>query len=89
MRAAATRATMCSTSGAKRRREWRWKDEDELEQAVAYGVVPPSHAEEIRAEGERVAGMIERWEPPFSDGWEAWEPDPAWPLPQLPDDWDA
>jgi uncharacterized protein DUF402 len=69
--------------------EWRWIDEDELEQAVAYGVVSPSHADEIRAEGERVAGMIERWEPPFSDGWETWKPDPAWPLPKLPPDWHA
>jgi hypothetical protein len=31
--------------------------------------------------------MIERWEPPFSDGWENWRPDPAWPLPVLPDGW--
>jgi hypothetical protein len=73
----------------QRPRGWQWKDEDELEQAVAYGVVAPSHAEEIRTEGERVAAMIERWEPPFSDGWERWHPDPAWPLPQLPPDWNA
>ena len=61
----------------ERPREWRWKDEDELEQAVVHGVMPRSLADEIRTEGERVAGMIERWEPPFSDGWERWEPDPA------------
>jgi len=67
--------------------EWEWKDEDELEEAVAYRVVARAYAEEIRAEGDRVAGMIERWEPPFSDGWEDWPPNPAWPQPVLPDDW--
>lgn len=71
-----------------RPREWRWKDEDELEDAVVHGVVTQGQADEIRGEGERVARMIERWEPPFSDGWEErWRPDPAWPLPELPDDW--
>jgi hypothetical protein len=74
----------CSRPG-----EWEWKDEDELEQAVDHGVMPPSYAREIRAEGERVAQLIERWEPPFSDGWEVWQPDPAWPLPELPEDWAA
>jgi hypothetical protein len=44
-------------------------------------------AAEIRAEGERVAGMIERWDPPFSDGWEKWQPDSAWPPPKLSPDW--
>lgn len=71
----------------ERPREWRWKDEDELEDAVAHGVLAASRAEEIRAEGERVAEMIERWEPPFGDGWERWRPDAEWPLPQLPPDW--
>jgi hypothetical protein len=71
----------------ERPREWQWKDEDELEDAVAFGVIPKSYADEIRAEGERVAGMIERWESPFADGWERWRPEAAWPTPQLPDDW--
>jgi hypothetical protein len=71
----------------ERPRQWQWKDEDELVLAVEHGFVTPELAAEIRAEGERVAGMIERWEPPFSDGWENWRPDPAWPLPVLPDGW--
>jgi hypothetical protein len=72
-----------------RPREWQWKDELELEQAIGHGVVAPDYAAEIRAEGERVARMIERWEPPFSDGWEDWRSDPAWGLPELPSDWAA
>lgn len=73
----------------ERPREWKWKDEDELEDAIEVGVASESQAAEIRAEGERVARMIEVWEPPFSDGWENWRPDPSWPLPVLPADWNA
>jgi hypothetical protein len=72
----------------ERPREWQWKDEHELEQAVAYGVVSRADADEIRDEGERVGRIIARWEPPFCDGWETWRPDPSWPQPVLPDDWD-
>ena len=68
-------------------RAWHWKDEDELEQAVEHGLVSPAQAAEIRAEGERVATAIERWDSPFGDGWETWRPDPSWPQPALPDDW--
>ena len=59
---------------------YRWKDEDELEQAAALGLLDP---EEVRAEAERV---LEEW--PFPVGWEDWRPDPSWPVPQLPDGWD-
>src|SRR5579872_891654 len=72
----------------ERPREWQCKDEDELAAAVVHGWITQELADEVRAEGERVAGMIERWEPPFSDGWENWRPDPSWPLPELPEAWD-
>ena len=47
---------------------YRWKDEDELEQAAALGIVD---AAAVRAEGQRV---LEEW--PFPTGWEDWRPDP-------------
>jgi uncharacterized protein DUF402 len=59
---------------------YRWKDEDELEQAAALGLLD---ADTVRAEAARV--LEER---PFPTGWEDWRPDPAWPIPQLPDGWD-
>ena len=61
----------------------RWKDEDELEAAVAHGHHTAAEAAAFRAEGERV---LAEW--PFPTGWEAWRPDPSWPVPSLPDDWD-
>ena len=60
---------------------YRWKDEDELEQAAAVGLLD---AEAVRAEAARV---LEEW--PFPTGWEDWQPDPSWPLPQLPPGWDV
>ena len=70
-------------------RRWRWKDEDELEGAVAAGRYTAVEAGEIRAEGRRVVRLAERRRPPFSDGWERWQPDPDWPVPALPEDWDV
>jgi hypothetical protein len=74
----------CETPG-----EWQWKDEHELAEAVANGAVTASFADGVRAEGERVAAMIERWDPPFCDEWEVWRPDPSWPVAELPEDWAA
>ena len=59
---------------------YRWKDEDELEQAAAVGLLDP---EAVRSEAARV---LQEW--PFPTGWEAWRPDPTWPVPQLPEGWD-
>ena len=59
---------------------YRWKDEDELEQAAAVGLLDPVA---VRAEADRV---LQEW--PFPTGWEDWRPDPAWPVPQLPEGWD-
>jgi len=69
-------------------RSWRLKDEDELEAFVDRGVFERALAERVRAEAVRVARRAERNEPPFSHPWPEWRPDPAWRLPELPDDWD-
>ena len=58
----------------------RLKDEDELAEAARRGLVDEA---EVRAECARVLA-----DPPWPTGWEAWRPDPAWPVPQLPDGWD-
>ena len=68
---------------------WSWKDEHEVPVAVEAGFISAEDAARARAEGERVIGLVERGESPFSDGWERWRPDPAWPVPQLPAGWAA
>jgi hypothetical protein len=64
-----------SPSGA-----WRWKDEDEFEQAVTLGLFTDAEAVEIRAEGERVIGSLPDLLP---TGWEDWLPDASWSLESL------
>ena len=62
---------------------WRWKDEDELAEAVELGILDRDEAAAVRAEGERV---LAAW--PFPTGWEEWRPDPEWEAPRLPAGWD-
>ena len=66
---------------------WRWKDEDELDDAVSIGLVTQQWADEVRREGERVIERVEARQPPFCDGWELWQPDPSWSIPELPTGW--
>ncbi|MCQ4044055.1 DUF402 domain-containing protein [Streptantibioticus rubrisoli] len=69
-------------------RSWSWRDEDEFAQAQADGLVDVELAARVRQAGARAVRVIEEWGSPFRDGWERWRPDPAWPVPRLPDDWD-
>jgi len=69
-------------------RSWDWLDEDEFAQAQADALVDPALAARVREAGARAVRAIETWQPPFSDRWQDWRPDPAWPVPALPDDWD-
>jgi predicted RNA-binding protein associated with RNAse of E/G family len=70
------------------RSTWTWKDEDELEEAVAAGLFSSEDAARFRVEGERAARAIIERMPPFDEPWEDWRPDPAWELPELPEGWD-
>ena len=69
--------------------EWRWKDEDELQQALDAGIVSEETALRIRAEGERVIESMDRRDPPFNGDWERWRPDPGWAVAVLPAGWDS
>ncbi|MGP3982554.1 cytidylyl-2-hydroxypropylphosphonate hydrolase [Streptomyces sp. KR80] len=70
-------------------RSWEWKDEDEFGQAQRAGLMSAPQAESVRAAGRAAVELIEAWGAPFRDGWEGWRPDPAWPIPGLPPDWDT
>ncbi len=69
-------------------RSWRWKDEEELQEAVEAGLFTPQQAKAIRHEGERVLERVEAWTEPFNEGWEEWRPDSSWPMPSVPEGWD-
>jgi Protein of unknown function (DUF402) len=70
-------------------RTWRWKDEDEFTERLAF----PDHywvADEqaVRAEGRRVIKLAEAGDFPFDGTWTDFTPDPSWSVPTLPSAWD-
>ena len=67
---------------------WRWKDEDELDMFVEREAFEPDLPQRLREEALRVVARAERSEPPFSEPWPQWRPDPTWELPALPDGWE-
>jgi len=69
-------------------RTWRWKDEDEIDLLLERAVYDPALVQRIRSEAHEVIGRLEREEPPFSEGWAMWRPDPSWPVPVLRAGWD-
>ena len=70
-------------------RSWEWRDEDEFAAAQHAGLVDEQLAARVRAAGRAVVEQIGAWSPPFGDDWENWRPDPRWPVPALPQDWDG
>lgn len=65
---------------------WRWKDADELDWYVEHGRYTSAEARAIREEGDRAVAQL-RGERERFERWRSWRPDPAWPLPSLPDGW--
>ncbi|MCH7484382.1 MAG: DUF402 domain-containing protein [Chloroflexi bacterium] len=57
---------------------WRWKDEDELAEAVERGLFTPEKAADIRTEGERALEWLLARRPPYDRPWENWRPPPDW-----------
>lgn len=67
--------------------EWRWKDEQQLDELAARGSYSPEFARSVREEGLRAIADVEARRPPFDGRWEDWEPDPSWERPVLPEGW--
>lgn len=66
---------------------WELKDDELLEPWAERSRFTAEQVAEIRAEGARIVRELEagrRW---WDDTWAAWEPDPAWPAPELPAGW--
>ena len=64
---------------------WRWKDEDEVKEAVRIGRLTIAEAAAIRNEGKRVIADIEAGRPPFSDVYTRWRPNHVWEVPPARD----
>jgi len=68
---------------------WSWKDLDEYEHRVRTGVFSVEEVACVAAAADDVIAQIERGDPPFDGSMNDWRPDPAWPVSQLPPDWDV
>ncbi len=66
---------------------WRWKDEDEFEDARAAGILTPDVCEATLAAATRAIADIEARHWPFDGSLIDWRPDPSWPIPVLPENW--
>jgi hypothetical protein len=64
---------------------YEWKDEDELAEAVARGLISGADANDVRWAGERAIEHVLLCEPPFETDWSLWRPDPSWGPLDLPE----
>lgn len=68
-------------------RNWRWKDQDELNLAVELGRMTRGLDKAVRAEAQLAIEEIERNGRLYSEGWEHWRPDASLTRPKLGGDW--
>jgi len=69
-------------------RQWHWKDEDEFAALITAGLIDEQEATQVRTAAWQGIAEVEANQPPFSDPWHDWRPDPAWTVPVLPAGWD-
>ena len=60
----------------------------EAERVINRGLISAEQAGALRTESEIILENMQNGEPPFSQGWEQWRPDPTWTRPVLPEGWD-
>lgn len=70
------------------RTAWRWRDEDEFEEAERIGLISKAIAQVIWDEAVRAVRLVMSGAPPFDDSWTEWRPEPGWGVPVLPAHWD-
>jgi hypothetical protein len=68
---------------------WSYKDEDELEWALASGRFPAAEIERIRRAGSDAVAVVESRAWPFDADWTAWLPPAGLPVPTLQPGWDT
>ncbi|WP_432790265.1 DUF402 domain-containing protein [Brevibacterium sp. K11IcPPYGO002] len=63
---------------------YRLKDEDELEFARSAGMFSDEKVERIRAAADSAIEDVRTWRFPFDSAYPDFQPDPDWPMPDLP-----
>jgi hypothetical protein len=67
----------------------RWKDEAELKEAVALGLIDAAEAAAIRTEAAQAISWVQRGHPAIDDRWRHWSPPDVWTTPQLAPGWEV
>lgn len=68
---------------------WKWRDTESLEEHVRHGFYTQYLADEVWNEGRRAIDEILRGDHPCLKGWHKWQPDPGWPVPEIPAEWSS
>jgi predicted RNA-binding protein associated with RNAse of E/G family len=69
--------------------DWRWRDEQELDNHVAEGFFTAALAAAARVEGRRAIEAMLRGEHACVNGWAEWRPPPEWRAPSFISGWDT
>ena len=67
---------------------WRWKDEDEFEEAQSLGLISSEKADYLRSAGLEALELIRNRRRPLDHPWEDWRPDPTSAIPVLKHGWE-
>jgi predicted RNA-binding protein associated with RNAse of E/G family len=67
--------------------DWLLKDDGDLDERTELGIYSGEQRRAIRAAAARAIIRAETRQFPFDQSWTTWEPDPTWPLPVLPRNW--
>jgi predicted RNA-binding protein associated with RNAse of E/G family len=65
-----------------------WKDEEDFAEMCRLELITPEEQRIVRDAGERVIEATARGDTWWRE-WDLWEPDPAWTVPTLGEDWDV
>ena len=66
---------------------WRWKDEDELAEAVRLRIFTQARADDLHKAGQATLQNLMDGRPPFDRDWAAWRAPSGWAIPQLGPKW--
>jgi hypothetical protein len=71
------------------RSTWKWKDEDEIQEAQARGMFTAEQVRDLYQRGEYAVQLLQSRTPPFDREWENWKPELSWRAPlHLPEGWE-
>ncbi len=69
--------------------EWRFKDEEQLDERVRDGRYTAEQVAATRALGAEIGAMLDRGERWWEERWASFTPDPAWRAPAFPGGWES